>query len=172
MPDFSTTCWQARNLDLLDQLADLLRRLPTAAYRQPLAVLHGHSAGQHTRHVVEFYECLLGGLDDGGVINYDARLRSPCLETDPAVALATLEELAQRLQTLPADRPLYLETAETAPVPTSLARELCYLVEHTVHHLAILKIALNVALPHFFIPETFGVAHSTLRHRNQLAVGS
>lgn len=168
MRDVSPTLWQARNLDLLDQLADLLRRLPEAAYRQPLAVLHGHSAGHHTRHVAEFYGCLLSGLDNGGVVNYDARSRSTCLETDPGAALATLDELARRLRTLPADQPLRLETGETDPVPTSLARELCYLVEHTVHHLAILKIALNVALPHFFIPETFGVAHSTLRHRQSV----
>lgn len=165
------TVWQARNLDLLDQLADLLQRLPEAAYREPLAVLHGHSAGQHTRHVVEFYECLLADFDHG-TVNYDARLRNPLLEADPQTALLTLHHLARRLERLPEEVPLRLESEEGSPAPTSLSRELCYLVEHTVHHLAILKIALNVALPHFFIPETFGVAHSTLRHRAQLAVGN
>lgn len=160
------TVWQTRNLDLLDQLTDLLQRLPDAAYREPLAVLHGHSAGQHTRHVVEFYECLLANFD-GGTVNYDARLRNPLLETNPEAVLTTLHHIARRLERLPAEAPLRLETEECGPVSTSLSRELCYLVEHTVHHLAILKIALNVALPHFFIPETFGVAHSTLRFREQ-----
>lgn len=165
------TVWQARNLDLLAQLTDLLQRLPVAAYREPLAVLHGHSAGQHTRHVVEFYQCLLDAFETGSV-NYDARLRNPLLEADPETAVVALERVAHQLTTLPAETPLRLESTECEPVATSLTRELCYLVEHTVHHLAILKIALNAALPNFFIPETFGLAHSTLRHRDQLAIGN
>lgn len=164
------TVWQARNLDLLTQLADLLRRLPVAAYREPLAVLHGHSTGQHTRHIVEFYQCLLNDLGTG-VVNYDARLRNPLLEADPETALVTLRQIARQLEALPTEKPLHLETEECDPVPSSLSRELCYLVEHTVHHLAILKIALNAAQPDFFIPETFGVAHSTMRHRAQEAWG-
>lgn len=168
------TVWQARNLDLLTQLAELLQRLPEATYREPLAVLHGHSAGQHTRHVLEFYQCLLNEFN-GGLVNYDARLRNPLLEADPETAVVALEQIARQLETLPTEAPLRLETEECGPVPTSLSRELCYLVEHTVHHLAILKIALNATLPDFFIPETFGVAHSTLRHRqssSQLTVHS
>lgn len=174
MTTSSPTVWQARNLDLLHQLADLLQRLPGPAYRQPLAVLHGHSAGQHTRHILEFYQCLFNDLE-AGVVNYDARLRNPLLESDPETAVVTLERIARQLAALPEEAPLRLETEEADPVSTSLARELCYLVEHTVHHLAILKIALNAALPDFFIPETFGVAHSTLRHRQdspQFAVRS
>lgn len=165
------TVWQARNLDTLDQLTELLRRLPVAAYREPLPVLHGHSTGQHTRHIVEFYQCLLDDVETG-VVNYDARLRNPLLEADPETALIALQRVARQLEVLPAEATLRLENKESDPAPTSLSRELCYLIEHTVHHLAMLKIALKVALPDFYIPETFGVAHSTLRHRNQLAVGS
>jgi uncharacterized damage-inducible protein DinB len=164
------TTLQERNRAILAQLTELLDRLPADAYTAPLVVLHGQSVGRHVRHVAEFYECLL----NGGVqaVNYDARPRNPALETDPQAARRALQRVADELRTEPTDRPLLLEDADGVQQPTSLFRELTYLVEHSVHHMAIVKIALNVAFPAIPVAEDFGVAPSTLRHRNQLAVGS
>ncbi|MBC7891348.1 MAG: DinB family protein [Sphingobacteriaceae bacterium] len=163
------TLFQQRNLDLIDQLSDLLSTLPTAAYTQPQPLLHGSSVGQHVRHITEFYQCLLGQTIQG-TINYDARRRNLCLETDLMAARRALHEAAFVLMGNLPDAALMLEDGEGARVQTSLFRELTYLIEHSVHHMAMLKVALKAALPDFSLPDTFGVAHSTQRHRAQLAV--
>ena len=50
-------------------------------------------------------------------------------------------------------------------VSSSFFRELTYLIEHTIHHLAIIKIGLNEVYPAIEIPKNFGVAHSTIRYQ-------
>ncbi len=165
------TLFQQRNLELIDQLSDLLSTLPAAAYTQSQPLLHGSSVGQHVRHITEFYHCVLGQTAQG-TINYDARRRNLRLEADPLAARRALHEAAFMLTDTLTDAVLTLEDGEGMRVQTSLFRELTYLIEHSVHHMAMLKVALHVALPDFFLPDTFGVAHSTQRHRNQLAAFS
>ncbi len=162
---------QERNLDILHQLTGLLECLPTPVYAEPLALLHGHSVGQHVRHVVEFYQCLLAQPAGAAVVNYDTRPRDLRLETDPQAACEALSSAARLLRGHQDDAPLLLEDGEGGRQQSSFFRELSYLIEHSVHHMAIVKIALNAEFPAFDIPETFGVAHSTLRYRSQLAVG-
>jgi dihydroorotase-like cyclic amidohydrolase len=49
---------------------------------------------------------------------------------------------------------------------SSSARELAYLLEHTTHHLAMIKISLNNEIEAIKMPENFGVALTTIHHRN------
>jgi hypothetical protein len=69
------------------------------------------------------------------------------------------------------DKMLMLATSydgeELLEIPTSFNRELVYLIEHTIHHLAIIKIGLNEAFPTIEIPENFGVAYSTIRFKEK-----
>lgn len=166
---------QTTNLLIIRQLTDLLRQLPQGIFYQALKSLHQHSVGQHTRHVAEFYQCLLKGLETGSV-NYDGRERNLRIETDKAYAVEVLEMAAQQIAQLSHNKLMTLHTSfggeETAEVPTSFFRELTYLIEHTVHHLAIIRIGLNEAHPDIFIPEHFGVAPSTLQYREQIAQAS
>ena len=56
---------------------------------------------------------------------------------------------------------------EYAPVEinTTLYRELQYNVEHAVHHMAIIKIALINNFGDVEIPASFGIAHSTIKYQ-------
>ncbi|MCY7350627.1 MAG: hypothetical protein LH606_08155 [Cytophagaceae bacterium] len=166
---------QEQNLHILHQLTDLLAQLSAEVYTQPLALLHEHTIGQHVRHIAEFYQCLLShpaGATTPDVVNYDTRRRDLVLETDPVAASQALLDAAIALKLPHTDTQLILEDGEGQRLMTSLSRELSYLIEHTVHHMAILKIALNSAYPSIQVPDHFGVAHSTLRHREQMAVGT
>lgn len=161
---------QRTNIAVLEQLIELLRGLPLGYYHEPLEPLHEHSVGQHTRHLVEFYECLLEGYQQGRV-NYDARQRNIRLETDKAYAIQTVENIVAQLSTIaPSATPLHLEQAFGSEHPvafaTSLDRELAYMVEHSIHHMAIIKIGLNQSHPEVPIPAHFGVAHSTIQYRH------
>jgi hypothetical protein len=51
---------------------------------------------------------------------------------------------------------------------TNFQRELVYNLEHTVHHMALLRIAVNQvsSIP---LPEDFGIAMSTIKYRKACA---
>lgn len=153
---------------IITQLQRLLNQMETASYADSLPILQGSSVGQHLRHVIEFYVCLSRQMADG-IINYDDRERNHQLESDLGYTRQVLDELSSEVAEWHTDRPLQLraiygDVAGTL-VPTSLARELVYLIEHAVHHMAIVKLAVAHHFPHIALPASFGTAHSTLQHR-------
>lgn len=149
-----------------------LENLDAVSYAKPLELLSQASIGQHTRHFIEFYQCLLSQCLTGQSVDYDRRVRDHSLESDPGAALEAIENVIGGLRSLDPAESLFLEvdynldSPDPIQVPTTLARELIYNIEHTVHHLAIIKIGLKVAAPELEIPEHFGVAASTLRFRS------
>lgn len=161
---------QEINIEIIEQLRHLLEDLENVVYKESLAPLHYHSVGQHVRHITEFYQCLLKGYETGEV-NYDARERNLSIEVDKTFALEVITALKSRLNFYQNDKQLILQTAfgleEAISIPSSFFRELTYLIEHTIHHLAIIKIALNEVYPEIQIAPDFGVAHSTIKHRNR-----
>ena len=80
----------------IDQLASAVTRLTVDQYQQPLEILSGNSIGKHVRHVVEFYECLDGGVTQL-VLNYDDRRRNMIIENDPDYALMRMAELQEEI---------------------------------------------------------------------------
>jgi hypothetical protein len=52
-------------------------------------------------------------------------------------------------------------------VETSAGRELVYNIEHAIHHIAMIKIAVINLLPHIKLPDNFGVAYSTIFYREK-----
>jgi len=53
--------------DVLNQGLFLLDSLDADAYRRPAAGGFGGSIGEHYRHIVEHFTCLLGGIREGRV---------------------------------------------------------------------------------------------------------
>lgn len=155
-----------QNAALLDQGLALLTRLDDAVYAG------GHRAGAHLRHVLEFYECFLNGLDSSH-IDYSSRKRDETIEKSRAAAMGRLRSLMARLRTNPAligDGVVWVklddyETAapESTWMVSSLSRELHYLTTHTIHHYALIASALKPCGVE--MDRDFGVAPSTLRYR-------
>lgn len=157
-------------LSKLDNIQFYLRNLDEQFYREPLELLSFASVGEHTRHIIEFYQCLLQQTPTG-TVNYDQRKRSKSIQQDPRSAGRALTLLMEQLQTLDIGQTLKLEICYDADqeviniVDTSLERELVYNLEHVIHHLAIIKIGLSVIAPKMALPEDFGVAPSTMRFK-------
>jgi uncharacterized damage-inducible protein DinB len=154
------------NLVLLHQGTALLAALGEERYTQKLALCFNASIGGHVRHVIEHYQSFFRGLDDAD-IDYERRARDPLIESDSIYATNHLEAIAQRLDELGglANRGL-LYCVETAPgiaTATSLLRELEFLLNHTVHHYAL--IAIMARLQDVKPEPTFGIAPSTLRYQ-------
>jgi hypothetical protein len=149
-----------------------LREIDPEVYGMPLDLLFGASIGQHTRHFIEFYQCLLDQISEtASEINYSKRLREPAIEEDPQFALQTIERLVARILALDENISCKLKCSEQFEsgevyVDSNLERELLYNIEHTIHHLAIIKIGIATVAPGIELPEHFGVAPSTLRYRD------
>lgn len=154
----------------LNQLADFITVLEDEHYSTPCDLLSGSSIGQHVRHILEFYSCLKEGYAQQK-INYDLRKRDLAIEREKMVALSLINELIQWMETA---EPVVLilegsyeaDATEYFSIFSHLERELVYNIEHTIHHMAIIKIA-AVNVYHYSLPPDFGVASSTLKHRAQ-----
>jgi uncharacterized damage-inducible protein DinB len=157
------------NLLVLGQAVDLLSRLDDETYATAGARPGVSAIGAHFRHVFDHYHAFLAGLATGQ-IDYDARQRNVPAERDRRVALTMARGLLTDMGRVPAglaDRAVRISVRSVAGSgdqpdwsPSSLKRELQFLVSHTVHHYALIKELLRpLDLP---MVEGFGVAPSTL----------
>jgi hypothetical protein len=172
MSDQNTSISQIAGI-VLGDLRYYLEVIDPVAYQSPLELLSGSTIGQHTRHIIEFYSCLVEQSIDtvDPVINYAKRRRDHLIESQPDHAMNCVSELCNRLNDLDPQQICMLDCEEHGQgdylVSSTVGRELIYNIEHTIHHLAIVKIALKVILPFIQLPEHFGVAPSTIRHRQE-----
>lgn len=157
-----------QNAELIHQGIRLLRELPDDAYtsdRQP--GLEAPAIGPHFRHCLDFYLCFLDGLERR-IVDYDSRDRRPDVESDRATAIETLAAAAGRIAALEPGRlteriAVHPEAAPAGErVESTVGRELQFLASHTVHHYALIALALR--LGGHPAPSAFGVAPSTLEH--------
>jgi uncharacterized damage-inducible protein DinB len=150
----------------LEDLADLLDDTSDFDYRwTPPGGVSG-SVGAHLRHILDHVNALLA-VDRTGGITYDHRQRDTALEQSRLVAIAALGRAATDLRARLnywAERPLALQTivrrgGPLVPVSTSLARELVFVLQHTIHHQALIALLLNQR--GMELPSQFGYAPST-----------
>lgn len=143
-----------------------LERISPDQYSQTIELMSGASIGQHTRHFIEFYQCLLNQAATKE-INYCLRKRDISIEQNPDIAPGAIDTILQNIQHLSVDTPILLSSSKggTYSIHSTLGRELYYNIEHCIHHLALIKIAIKVIAPTMELPEHFGVAPSTLQHR-------
>jgi uncharacterized damage-inducible protein DinB len=159
------------NLALLDQALDLLDGITEADYDRSPAGFEPHRIGGHLRHCLELYECFLGGLSTG-LADYDSRRRDARVEHERGAAALRVIETIDQLSTTAFERErgllVRVEGAQDSdPVDSSVARELGFLLSHTIHHFALIAMTMRaLGLP---VEPAFGVSPSTLRYRAEAA---
>ncbi len=152
-----------RSLQNLNVSRQLILEIPINKYKEPCPGLSGSSIGEHTRHWIEFYLCLLSSLENG-IVNYDKRERDLKIEISPSFAAQKIDFIIDKLSENLIDKDLILKDNITTglSLKTTLFRELYYCLEHSVHHQAFVKIGLReLGLLHLSSPN-YGVADSTL----------
>ena len=153
------------------QLENSLGELSAKQYTQPSRILFNATIGQHVRHVIELFICLDKGYETG-TVNYEKRKRDYRIETD-IVFTRSLFEQVYALLSKP-NKPLLLESIydensdEPVIIETNYYRELVYNLEHTVHHMALIRVGIN-EVSAILLPDTFGVASSTIKYREACA---
>lgn len=157
---------------LLSQLVEVMDQLSDEDFTKPIEVLSGSSVGQHIRHTIEFFLCLMDGANKGE-INYDERRHDKFIETDRRLAISVIQSIDEFLAGKVEDHTMNLvanyevEGDELVSIPSSLYRELAYNIEHAIHHMALIKIGVRAIGEHIVLPKHFGVASSTVRYQKQ-----
>ncbi len=153
------------------QLTATLDNLQQQEYVQPSTSLSNNTIGQHVRHIIELFQCLELGYVSG-IVNYENRKRDITIETDKELAKSILLSLHSELEKENKDLVLEAnyEENEISPlrIATNYYREIAYNLEHTIHHMALIRVGLN-ELSSLSLPENFGVASSTVKFRNKCA---
>lgn len=158
---------------ILSRLSDFLNQLSDQDYQKQLTVFNGSSLGEHTRHIIEFYQCLIAQYSQV-VVSYDLRERKQVLQQSTLAALEALAIINADIDKLELDTPLLLEVnahiEEDTPqqILTNLHRELHYVLDHTIHHMALITVGVRSSFPHITLPTDFGVAPSTIRSRSSV----
>ena len=154
---------------IVDQLTRLAVSMTDEQYTRELQVLMNNSVGKHYRHIIEFYGVLLEGLNTGRV-NYDSRKHDPELEQSLSKCLEELEQIRSRFLESLWQEPMELtgsysvDSNDDFAVSTNAERELVYNIEHAVHHMAIIRIAVQHEFPELALEDEFGYATSTLKY--------
>ncbi len=157
------------SIQILDQLKEVSQQLTPEQFARPITLLSGNTFGKHLRHVLEFYEIMVNGYQQG-TINYDGRKHDAKLENDKDAAIGKMQGLISHLGEISEDKPLRMEGSygnEKYEIHTNIFREMAYNIEHAVHHMAIMRIALNTEFPEVRVDENFGVAYSTVKYQEQ-----
>jgi len=153
------------------QLTETLNQLSDDEYCQPSKILFNASIGQHVRHIIELFLCLEKGYETG-VVNYEKRKRDYQVETNKDFAIQLLKEIYHRLDRPNADLVMEAEEYENSTgvvvIPSNYYREIAYNLEHTIHHMALIRVGIN-EVSMIELPEDFGVAYSTIKYRQQCA---
>ncbi|WP_395054203.1 DinB family protein [Flavobacterium sp.] len=152
----------------LNELSSLLTQLSIEDYTNPCRGLSNATIGEHTRHIIEMFQCLENQYEVG-IINYDDRKRDYLIQTDTEFAKQTIVEVIQTLEKPNKNITLQqVVDGEELNIESNYHRELLYNLEHCIHHQALIKVAV-LQLEHLEIDENFGVARSTIEYRKQCA---
>lgn len=158
---------------ILRQIDDLLLLMDRNTFCRPLELFNGATIGQHIRHILNFYQALLRGADKG-LIDYADRERDSQIEQDPALARQVFLYISRDIQGLDEERGLPVladfipdKSAGRPIVQSTLGRELMFAFDHAVHHLAMVRIGLQVCHPDLQVQDELGVAPSTLKFQQE-----
>src|SRR5918997_1871622 len=130
------------------QLSGTLDQLSQEQYVQPCKTVFNATIGQHVRHIIELFQCLESGYGSG-LVNYEKRKRDLRIETNKALKLEACYDK---------------HDTEPLTLDTNFYREVAYNLEHTIHHMALIRVGIT-EVSDIELPEEFGVASSTINYR-------
>ena len=156
-------------IEVLNQGEVLLAEIENDDYTRKLPGAFNASIGGHYRHCLDHFRSLVesAARED---LNYDHRERGTLVESDRFAALNATRELRAGYQQLSAShlsRELNVTcktsyaTKDSQAAPSTVAREIMYVVAHAVHHYAL--IGIMGGMLGLKMPSGFGVAPSTAK---------
>ncbi len=158
---------------ITEQISELLDQLNQNIYTQPLQVFHQGTIGEHIRHILEFYICL---IEEAACtkVDYSTRRRNLALSQEIHHARTAIQYIEDTIPDLYEHQNLQIvnEYGEESPCLkdecfSSIGRELQYAFDHAIHHLAIVRIGIESNWPTVQVNPQLGIAPSTLQYHNK-----
>ena len=152
---------------LLEEMARVVTQLNPEEYCGSAVPGVSGSIGGHVRHCLDHVHALELGLERG-MVDYDQRRRNTSIEREREIAVLGLMAAAARANEI-ADtslgrrvvvRSLISASGQSVEGASTVARELAFVISHTIHHNAQIALLAHRAGPSR-LPECFGVAPST-----------
>ena len=150
----------------LDEITKLLHQLSDDEFAAHCQALSNATIGEHTRHIIEMFQCL-EKFYENGIVDYDLRDRNKLIQTSTDYAIECIRKIQENL-----DRPnknielQQIIDGEEIRIDSNYHRELLYNLEHCIHHQALIKVAI-LQCENIQIDANFGVARSTIEYRKQ-----
>ena len=160
----NTSILKEVNKETLLSLKFVVDQLEQDDYASPVAELSQTPLSKHIRHILDFYRNMLNHGTIGG-INYDMRFRGSDIETNKKSAIDCIDHIIDAIADLDIDKNVTLSqdfAGEPLHIESTLGRELLYNLEHAIHHMALIRVGLNLRFKYVLYNEQFGVAYSTL----------
>lgn len=159
--------------NILDQIGYVIDQISETDFIKPVKAFNGSTLGQHFRHSLEFFQCLMNGYADA-VVSYDKRKHDKNIESNKLLALDVINKSKLFIKHCDVNKAIDLlvsydpNSSVEVIVSSNMAREITYNIEHVVHHMALVKIGIHEVSPYVVLPPDFGVAISTIKyHKNQ-----
>ena len=152
---------------ILNQLSSILTQLNDDEYTKELLILNNQTIGKHTRHILEFFQAIVYSEH---YICYDERKRDSGLETSVTYTLNCISEVKNNFFNINPHQSIQFKQliGDTfVETKSSIEREIIYCIDHSIHHFAIIKIALKDSFHHVTINEDFGIAYSTINYHKK-----
>lgn len=152
----------------LIELKEVIIQLTDNDFVTPVNSLSNATVGEHSRHIIELYQTIIKGYDNG-IINYDNRERDKSIQTVRQKAVIAIDTIINEIEK--ENKTLTMEhciSGNTTFIETNYFREVLYNLEHCIHHQALIKVAI-LQLKYINLDANFGVAPSTIEFRKQCA---
>jgi len=150
----------------LNELVSLLDQLSDNEYTKQCTQLSNATIGEHTRHIIEMFQCL-ENFYESGLVNYDKRERNILIQTSTEFAIRSIVDIQDKLKK--ENKKIELQQiidGEEIRIDSNYYRELLYNLEHCIHHQALIKVAI-LQCENVQIDANFGVARSTIEYRTK-----
>lgn len=153
----------------IERIKSILDILDDNQYQKTIPILSHSTIGKHIRHIYEFYLAAIKPQE--GLVCFDDRVRDTNVETNKTFAKTVFDKLLQDLELIIRDMPIVLKANYELAEPqhlyfsSSIARELAYALEHSIHHQAMIKVGLEFLGNDLSLVKNFGVSKATQRHQ-------
>ncbi len=133
----------------LNQLLSKIQQSNPKIYSEAMPLLNGVCLGGHVRHIIEHYQIFIKASQVKTTVDYDHRARCMQCQSSIIIAQTAIDEILHDWDAMPKEDGSLTVSMITNPALTdmvsssSVLRELQFLQSHTVHHLAIMGIALR-----------------------------
>jgi hypothetical protein len=162
--------------NILDQVSAVIEQISDSDFVRPVQAFNGATIGQHFRHSLEFFQCLMNGYASSNV-SYDNRKHDKDIESNKLLALDVINKSKLFVEHCDTNKRINLQVSYDPNsdidimVTSNMAREITYNIEHIVHHMALVKIGIKEACAYVALPAEFGIAVSTIKFHKSQAEG-